>query len=431
MEIAEEADGAAIGTERGQHAHIVRLGDAFRLDRIAIFVKGLEVLAVQHEVGGVFPFQNGIGLGAGGDQNGLGREHGGFPGADEFVLLGVEGELRHGDGVGVAEAVDGDFFGREAFSEVDALFERLGDFFVIQRVGRRIDHSAAVGERDAAPGLEELQIDRVAAFGGGLFVLGANGAGVGEELVGDDVFFFVPDGANGGFGVGGTERFVAFHELLHLDRVVRERFGGRVDRGQTAADDHGGQAQLEIGDGVTAGGTGQLQCHEEVRRLADAAGEAVLHRNDRRTAGAGAEGNVIEAELEGAIDGDRPAEAHAAEHGERTATLDQEADDLEEVLVPANGDAIFGDAAEAGHDAVVERFVNLVDLANGAEGFLVPVGIDTGEVFGEGFDFETVDGADGVAVVQQVMGERVAGRAEADDENFVAGVGFGQRPIEV
>ena len=46
---------------------------------------------------------------------------------------------------------------------------------------------------------------------------------------------------------------------------------------------------------------------------------------------------------------ERAAEAHAAEHLEFAAPLQQQPDQLEEVLVPAHGDAVFGDAAEAGH----------------------------------------------------------------------------------
>ena len=56
------------------------------------------------------------------------------------------------------------------------------------------------------------------------------------------------------------------------------------------------------------------------------------------------------AKLESAVDGDGPAEAHAAEHLELRAAFQQEPDDLEEVLVPADGDAIFGDDSETGQD---------------------------------------------------------------------------------
>ena len=41
------------------------------------------------------------------------------------------------------------------------------------------------------------------------------------------------------------------------------------------------------------------------------------------------------------------------------AALQQQPDDFEEVLVPADRDAVFGHAAEARHHAVVEGFAQL------------------------------------------------------------------------
>ena len=46
------------------------------------------------------------------------------------------------------------------------------------------------------------------------------------------------------------------------------------------------------------------------------------------------------------------------------APLQQQADQLEVVLVPADGDAVLGDAAEPGHDAVVEVLVQRLDVAH-------------------------------------------------------------------
>ena len=62
----------------------------------------------------------------------------------------------------------------------------------------------------------------------------------------------------------------------------------------------------------------------------------------------------------------RAAEAHAAVQRELAAALEQQADQLEEVLVPAHGDAVLGDAAEARHHALVERLVQLIDVADRA-----------------------------------------------------------------
>src|SRR6185312_9139527 len=92
--------------------------------------------------------------------------------------------------------------------------------------------------------------------------------------------------------------------------------------------------------------------------------QPVLHRNDGRAPGAGAERDVIEAERESVIDRDRAAEAHPAIEREFMPALDQQPDHFEEVLVPAHGDAVFGDAAEPSHDAIVEPFPELLHVAD-------------------------------------------------------------------
>ena len=64
---------------------------------------------------------------------------------------------------------------------------------------------------------------------------------------------------------------------------------------------------------------------------------------------------------------ERAAETHAAVHGEAVTPLQQQADHLEKVLVPADGDSIFRYAAEAGHHAVVQRLDQRRGIANGRE----------------------------------------------------------------
>jgi hypothetical protein len=84
----------------------------------------------------------------------------------------------------------------------------------------------------------------------------------------------------------GDQRLVALQELLDLDRVVGQRLGRGVDRGQAAADHHHRQAQLHVGDGVLLGRARELQRHQEVRRRAHAARQPVGHVEHRRLAGA-------------------------------------------------------------------------------------------------------------------------------------------------
>ena len=74
--------------------------------------------------------------------------------------------------------------------------------------------------------------------------------------------------------------------------------------------------------------------------------KAVRQVEHRGLACAGGQCDVVEAQRECAGIVQRAAEAHAAVQREAVAPLEQQPDHLEEVLVPAHGDAIFGDAAE-------------------------------------------------------------------------------------
>src|SRR5437879_13707979 len=76
---------------------------------------------------------------------------------------------------------------------------------------------------------------------------------------------------------------------------------------------------------------------------------------------------MVEAAGEGVLHAQGAAEAHAAEHRELPPPLEQQADDLEEILVPAHGDAVLRDAAEAGHHAAVEILAQLPYFLDGLE----------------------------------------------------------------
>ena len=162
----------------------------------------------------------------------------------------------------------------------------------------------------------------------------------------------------------GDEDLIARQEFLDLERVIGQRLGRRVDRRQTAADHDHRQAHSQIGDAFGFGRAGQLQRHQEIGGLPHARREAVLHRNDGRAAGPGAQCHVVEAEIEGTVDRNRAAKTHAAIHRKVRPALEQQAHDLKEILVPANGDAVLGDPAEPRHDAVVEAFDQARDIAD-------------------------------------------------------------------
>ena len=176
-----------------------------------------------------------------------------------------------------------------------------------------------------------------------------------------------PAGFDGLDSALGDQLLVSRQELLDLHRVVGERLGRGVDCGQAAADDHDRQADLHICERIRSRRAGELQSHQEIRRRANAVGEAVRQLEHGRPAGARGQCNMIEPEREGAVRVDGAAEAHAAKQGKALAALDQEPDELEEVLVPADRDSIFGDAAKSGHHPRFERLVERGDIADGLE----------------------------------------------------------------
>jgi hypothetical protein len=115
---------------------------------------------------------------------------------------------------------------------------------------------------------------------------------------------------------------------------------------------------------------------------------------------------MIEAEREGALRIERAAEAHAAEERESLAPLQQQPDDLEEVLVPAHRDAVFGHAAKARHHAILERVVEQGGRKDGLERHALARGTDSRHRPRQRLDLEAVDADDGVAVVQQIVRQR-------------------------
>src|SRR5207237_338984 len=81
----------------------------------------------------------------------------------------------------------------------------------------------------------------------------------------------------------------------------------------------------------------------------------------------------------------------SAEHGELAAPLEQQANDLQEVLVPAHRDAILGDAAEPGHHAAVERLAELGAVADRAEGHAAAKRVYAGGGRIERLDLQPID----------------------------------------
>ena len=141
--------------------------------------------------------------------------------------------------------------GRQALGEADAFLERLLDFLVVERVARRIDQAAAIGDGDAAPAIEQLdQLRRLA----GLARARARSARMARAWAMNSSAISRsrrrPARAHRRLAALGGQRLVALEEFLDLQRVIGQRLGRRVDGRQPAADHHRRQAELQIGDGI-------------------------------------------------------------------------------------------------------------------------------------------------------------------------------------
>ena len=161
--------------------------------------------------------------------------------------------------------------------------ERLDHLFVIQAIGRRVVHALAVGERDAAPAADHGDEVRRLARRRGARALGADRAAVRQELVQDAQLLRDRTGrARAPSPRSRDQRLVAIERLLDLHRVVGHQLGRGIDAGQAAADDDRRQARLQVRQRVALERAGQLQRHQEVAGLADAADQVVLHVDDGR-----------------------------------------------------------------------------------------------------------------------------------------------------
>ena len=146
-------------------------------------------------------------------------------------------------------------------------------------------------------------------------------------------------------------------DFFNLHRIIRHQFRCGIHCCQTAADNARRQPHLQVGHRRGLGRASQLQGHQKVRGLADAAHQVVFNINNGRLARAGCDTNMIETHVPGIVYGNRTAETYAAVGPKSLPSLQGQVDDFQEVFVPAHGDAVFGHAAETCQDAFVQIFV--------------------------------------------------------------------------
>jgi hypothetical protein len=300
--------------------------------------------------------------------------------------------------------------------EADALLEALDDFLVVQAIGRGVLQLAPVHERDAAPRTHQAR--EVGGARGGLrrLALGAHHAAVLQPRHERRALFVVELLLNLRLRESAREPLVALQRLLHLLDVVGLQLGRGVDRGEAAADHDAGQLDLQVRERVPAVGALPLQPHQEVRSHADPARQVVLHRHDGRPARPDRERHVVEAQVPAVVERQRAAHAHAVEEPELLAAHQHDVVQVQEVLVPAHGDAVLGDAAEARGRPLRERADDLGDVLDR----LGHAALGPAQVIRQRLDLQAFDADHAEALVQQVVRERVARGPHPDDQDVLA-----------
>ena len=422
-----------------QHADVARLGDRLlaaspgcpasstRRKYVPSSVKCVGVLAREHRVG----------LRAGGDQDRARRQRRRRP-ARPTCRRRRAAAPRPSSARGVAVARRP----RRA-SGVRPSAKRMpsssafSHFLVVQRVRRAVDQPPAIGDRHAAPAIAAARAMRGARSSRcRRCALGADRARVREELVGDRR---APRRSSALRTAASP--LLARPALRSAPGISRPAPGSRRAT-RSRCRSRSGRRRSPRPAGAPA-------CWRSSRVLAAPVSCSAIRKSDAvrtprarpfgmsSTVGLPAptrERDVVEAQREGVVDASSvppkrtpPNSANCARRSSSRRI------DLQEVLVPAHGDAVLGDAAEARHHALVERLVAASSTSRiGSNGTRSPSRVDAGQRRGQRLDLQPVDADDGVAVVHQVMREREAGRAHARRPARACRVGGArQRPAQV
>ncbi len=298
---------------------------------------------------------------------------------------------------------------------------------MIQPVGRRIHEPFPVRDGDAAPRSDQRnEIGRLAGLCSARALV-ANAAPVPAEFVEQVELLGVVDRPEPRLAEFRRQRLVLQQRLLDLQRVVRHQLRGRIDRRQAPADDDSRQPRQQIRQGLALEGAGELKRHQEVAGFSDPADQVVLDVDDRRTSGTCRDGHVIEPIPPGVLNRDGAAEPDATIHPEAGAPGERQMQQRQEILVPPDGNAVFGHAAKPIEHPLVERMVDLAPVADGRGRF--PPGSEEG--LRQRLNFQSVDADDAEPFVHEVMRQRVPGGPEAHHEDVLAVVWQRVGPADV
>src|SRR5690349_7923792 len=128
--------------------------------------------------------------------------------------------MRHEQTSGMTALVYLDRARREALSETDRLFHGLGHFLMVQGVGRAVDQPTAIGDSDAAPGIEELSEPRRPALARGRLTLRSDRCRMRQKFIGNAGLFGVPCTTHCRFTAFRDQYAIARGKFLDLADIV-------------------------------------------------------------------------------------------------------------------------------------------------------------------------------------------------------------------
>ena len=108
---------------------------------------------------------------------------------------------------------------------------------------------------------------------------------------------------------------------------------------------------------------------------------------------------MVKAQIPSFVHGQGSAKTHPAVAAERIAAQQIQINHLEEILIPADGDAIFRNSAETEHDALVQILVQFIKIVDRL-GWLVRV---SRQFLGQRLDFQAVDAHHAETFIEQIV----------------------------
>ena len=207
--------------------------------------------------------------------------------------------------------------------------------------------------------------------------------------------------------------------LQTLTHIIRQSLCRRVNGGQSAADDHRRQAQLQIGDAVFARRTRQLQCHQKVRCLTHPARQTIGQIQYGGSSRSHAQGNVVKPHTKGIRKSQCATKQNAAINGTRGAPLQQQTQNQQKILIPTRSDAILGNAAKARTHPLIQVLLPCGHIMDGFKGDARAIMRNPAQMRGQRFNLETIHRHHIVSVIHQMVCQRVTRRTQSHHQNLI------------